>query len=93
MVVTVTRQAGEVEVAVENDGPGIAPELLPSLFDRFFRGDKSRARPESETVGLGLSITRAIVAAARRQHLGALRGRHHPFHDAISPARARAGAP
>ena len=63
VVVTVTRQAGEVEVAVENDGPGIAPELLPSLFDRFFRGDKSRARPESETVGLGLSITRAIVAA------------------------------
>jgi two-component system heavy metal sensor histidine kinase CusS len=63
VTVTVTRQAGEVEVAVENDGPGIAPDLLPSLFDRFFRGDKSRARPESETVGLGLSITRAIVAA------------------------------
>ncbi|CAG2146399.1 Sensor histidine kinase CusS [Cupriavidus campinensis] len=63
VVVTVTQRAGEVEVAVENDGPGIAPDLLPALFDRFFRGDKSRARPESETVGLGLSITRAIVAA------------------------------
>jgi len=37
--------------------------LLSSLFDRFFRGDKSRRRPESDSVGLGLSITRAIMTA------------------------------
>ncbi|WP_454763763.1 heavy metal sensor histidine kinase [Cupriavidus campinensis] len=63
VVVTATRQAGEVEIAVENEGSEIPPDLLPSLFDRFFRADKSRSRPEAETVGLGLSITRAIVAA------------------------------
>jgi two-component system heavy metal sensor histidine kinase CusS len=52
-----------VALAVENEGQDIHPDLLPSLFDRFFRGDKSRMRPESESVGLGLSITRAIMEA------------------------------
>ncbi|AOZ05035.1 heavy metal sensor histidine kinase [Cupriavidus malaysiensis] len=53
----------EVSIAVENTGPEIAVELLASLFDRFFRGDKSRVRPESDSSGLGLPITRAIMAA------------------------------
>lgn len=52
-----------VSVAVENDGPEIPASVLPALFDRFFRGDKARVRPESDSVGLGLSITRAIVVA------------------------------
>lgn len=52
-----------VTVSVDNDGEAIAPHVLPFLFERFFRADKSRARPESESTGLGLAITRAIVVA------------------------------
>jgi len=63
VVVKAHAEADVLVVAVENDGPVIPAELLPSLFDRFFRGDKSRTRPESDSVGLGLSITRAIMTA------------------------------
>ncbi|MEK7318079.1 MAG: heavy metal sensor histidine kinase [Pseudomonadota bacterium] len=63
VVVEAHAEGDSVVVAVENDGPEIPAELLSSLFDRFFRGDKSRRRPESDSVGLGLSITRAIMTA------------------------------
>jgi len=63
IVVAVADAGDHVEVAVENDGAEIDPALLPSIFDRFSRGDKSRTRPESDSVGLGLSITRAIMLA------------------------------
>ena len=52
-----------VSLQVENSGSTIAPELLPRLFDRFFRADKSRAHPDTEGAGLGLAITQAIVQA------------------------------
>lgn len=52
-----------VRLSVENTGTEISPELLPRLFDRFFRADKSRAHPETDGAGLGLSITRAIMQA------------------------------
>nr|WP_211947354.1 heavy metal sensor histidine kinase [Cupriavidus yeoncheonensis] len=55
--------ADGVTIAVENEGQEIRPDLLPVIFDRFSRGDKSRVRPDSDSVGLGLSITRAIMAA------------------------------
>lgn len=50
-------------VSVENTGADISPDLLPRLFDRFFRADKSRNHPESDGAGLGLSITKAIAQA------------------------------
>ena len=53
----------ETRVSVTNTGTDIDPTLLPRLFDRFYRADSSRAHPESEGAGLGLSITRAIVQA------------------------------
>lgn len=56
-------QGGTTTVVVENEGDEISAELLPSLFDRFFRADKSRARADSDSVGLGLSITQAIMVA------------------------------
>jgi two-component system heavy metal sensor histidine kinase CusS len=53
----------QVALTVENTGVEIGAELLPRLFDRFFRADKSRAQPEADGAGLGLAITRAIVQA------------------------------
>jgi len=63
VVVSVSDDRDGMTVSVDNDGSEIAPQLLPFIFERFFRADKSRARPESESAGLGLAITKAIVAA------------------------------
>ena len=51
-----------VELTVSDDGPGIPPAVLPNLFDRFVRADKSRSRQLGST-GLGLAIVRSIVEA------------------------------
>lgn len=52
--------AGRVEIAVENEGPTVAPEHLPRLFDRFFRADPARSHADRNH-GLGLSIVAAIA--------------------------------
>src|SRR5262249_14116748 len=55
-----------IELSVTDDGPGIAPEELPRLAERHYRGSRSGA---IEGSGLGLFIVRAVVAA----HGGAMR--------------------
>ena len=61
------RPAGpRVELSITDDGPGIPPELLPELFERFTRADTSRARDRDaagKSTGLGLAIVDAVVAA------------------------------
>jgi signal transduction histidine kinase len=58
--VAVRGRAGEVEIAVSDTGVGIAPEHLPHVFERFFRGEQSRSSPGS---GLGLAVVKHIVEA------------------------------
>lgn len=54
------REGPTIEIYVQDSGPGIAPQDLPHLFERFYRGDKSRQRHEGRS-GLGLAIARSIV--------------------------------
>ena len=58
----VGRSGEQVTIQVADTGSGIAPEDLPHVFDRFYRGDKSRSR-RGGGAGLGLAITRQLVTA------------------------------
>ncbi|MFJ2555039.1 MULTISPECIES: sensor histidine kinase [unclassified Streptomyces] len=51
-----------VGLTVEDNGPGIPPELRPEVFGRFVRADHSRSRTAGST-GLGLAIVHAVVTA------------------------------
>ncbi len=53
---------GRIELAIEDDGPGIPREQRDRVFDRFHRLDRSRSRVRGGA-GLGLAIARAIVEA------------------------------
>jgi signal transduction histidine kinase len=67
--------AGEATLLVSDTGPGIAPEDLPRVFDRFYQVDKSRRREtHARGTGLGLSICQSIV----RAHLGAIAAESTP---------------
>ena len=67
VVIGIGPDAGQqVRVEVRNQGPAIAEQSLPRLFDRFFRGDESRCSDGQVHHGLGL----AIVAAIARMHAG-----------------------
>jgi two-component system heavy metal sensor histidine kinase CusS len=54
------RSGSNVIVSVANPGPGIPPEHLPHIFDRFYRADPARAESAS-SAGLGLAIVQSIV--------------------------------
>jgi two-component system, OmpR family, heavy metal sensor histidine kinase CusS len=63
ILVEVDTTADATSVHVTNTGPAIDPDVLPRLFDRFYRADSARVHPESIGAGLGLPITRAIMRA------------------------------
>lgn len=56
------REGTETVISVIDDGPGVSPDQLPHLFERFWRGDPGR-RQATGGSGLGLSIARHIVEA------------------------------
>ena len=68
-------EADEAVLDLHDSAPGVPPELLPRLFERFYRVEASRGRASGGS-GLGLSICRRIVEAhggrieARASHLG-----------------------
>jgi signal transduction histidine kinase len=53
---------GLARLEVQDSGAGIAPDELPHIFERFYRGDASRSRATGNS-GLGLAIARAIIEA------------------------------
>jgi len=55
-------ESHRVEISVTDTGPGIDPQDLPFLFDRFYRADKSRSRSSGGS-GLGLAIVKKLIEA------------------------------
>ncbi len=62
ITVSAVQSGREVIFSVADTGPGIAPDELPHIFERFYRADKSRVRTSGGS-GLGLTIARTLVTA------------------------------
>jgi signal transduction histidine kinase len=66
------------EITLRDTGPGIPPETIPYIFERFYRGDHARASDKGGS-GIGLTIARRLVEA----HGGTLSAENHPEGGAI----------
>lgn len=73
ILVQIEQVGPEVQLRVQDSGPGIPESHLAHIFDRFYRTDNARSRNDGGT-GLGLAITRAIVQA----HGGSITGETTP---------------
>lgn len=62
ITMSAAEQDGAVAISVADTGAGIAPDVLPHIFERFFRGDTART---GSGAGLGLAIARTLVEAQR----------------------------
>lgn len=63
LILLKTEPAGDrVRLTIADEGPGIAPEDLPHVFEQFYRGDKSRNRASGGS-GIGLSLAKSFVEA------------------------------
>jgi signal transduction histidine kinase len=75
---TVEKKGPVVQVQVRDSGVGIPVDVLPNIFDRFYRADKARSRAEGGS-GLGLAIARQLA----RSHDGELSAENHPQSGAV----------
>jgi signal transduction histidine kinase len=67
IIVGLGKEGNQAKLTIHDTGPGISPEDLPHVFERFYRGEKSRTRSrDGKGFGLGLSIAYWIV----RNHQG-----------------------
>ncbi len=91
VVVETLRDREEVVLAVEDRGPGIAPEDVPHVFEPFYRSARARRRGVAGT-GLGLAVVRRIATAcggsvAVRERAGRGRAVRGPI--PVNPAACR----
>lgn len=61
VTLSLARVGNQSRLVVRDTGPGIPPDDLPHIFERFYRAEKSRPRPKAGGFGLGLSIAYWIV--------------------------------
>jgi two-component system phosphate regulon sensor histidine kinase PhoR len=74
-----TVKGGSIAISVSDNGPGIEPEHLPRIFERFYRVDKARSREVGGT-GLGLAIAKHIIEAhGSRIHVSSELGKGTTF--------------
>lgn len=64
ITVSLARAGTDVVLTVTDNGPGVPADLAGRVFDRFVRGDASRARMHGGSTGLGLAIAKAAAADA-----------------------------
>ncbi len=94
--------AGQIVIAVSDHGPGIPEDVLPHVFDRFYKADASRARSEGSGLGLSIALENAHIhggeiTAANRPGGGAVFTLRMPLcpraedEDAAVPADRPAG--
>jgi two-component system, OmpR family, heavy metal sensor histidine kinase CusS len=83
--IAVSKHNSNFEVAVSDNGCGIAPEHLPRVFDRFYRAESSRS---SDGAGLGLALVKSIVEL----HGGSAAIRSEPNHGTTVVLRFPAGS-
>ncbi len=60
--ITGKKSGGEYTVSIQDEGPGIAAQDMPHIFNRLYRGDKARTT-KAEGYGLGLSLAKQIAIA------------------------------
>ncbi len=75
--VTLEHRGEFIEMAVADEGPGIAPEYLEKIFERFYTYRPTAATSRGDNSGLGLAISREIVEA----HGGPIWAENRPFAD------------
>ena len=82
-----SREGGSVRVSVQDNGPGVSPQDLPHIMDRFYKADK--AHTAGMGTGLGLSISKNILM----QHRSQIDVQSVPGHTVFSFALPAANAP
>jgi two-component system sensor histidine kinase ChvG len=81
IVCSIVKSTRDVEIAIEDDGPGIPPENLERVFERFYT-DRPGHEEFGKNSGLGLNISRQIVAA----HKGSIWGENRLAPQARTPS-------